>query len=125
MLDPFLTVDGTIASHNDVPQILKIMSKRKDYLDKNYCIELLSNPRNSRQIMESISKKMGLILLRVWLSGSSKDDNGKVLTEVILKLLKRLPTPSFEDLKQSKIGNAVKLAGNVGTIDGNYSIFKK
>lgn len=63
---------------------------------------------------------MGLILLRVWLSSASKDDNGNILTEVILKLLKRLPTPSFEDLKQSKIGNAVKLAGNAGTLDGNF-----
>jgi hypothetical protein len=53
LLDPFLTGDGSIMSHNDIPQILKIMSKRKDYLDKNYCIDLLSNPRNSKQIMES------------------------------------------------------------------------
>jgi hypothetical protein len=52
LLDPFLSADRSILSHNDVPQILKIMSKRKDYLDKYYCIDLLSNPRNSRQIMD-------------------------------------------------------------------------
>ena len=67
---------------------------------------------------------MGLILLRVWLSSASKDDNGNILTEVILKLLKRLPTPTFDDLKQSKIGNAVKLAGNAGTLDGNFGYNK-
>jgi hypothetical protein len=65
---------------------------------------------------------MGLILLRVWLTTASKDDNGNVLTEVILKLLKKLPTPSFDDLKQSKIGNAVKVAGNIGTIDGKIKV---
>lgn len=52
LLDPYLTNDGSIASHNDIPQILKIMSKRRDYLDKYYSIDLLSNQRNTRQIME-------------------------------------------------------------------------
>ena len=61
---------------------------------------------------------MVLILLKVWLSNALKDDNGNILTENILKLLKLLPTPSLDDLKQSKIGNAVKSAGNNGTIDG-------
>jgi hypothetical protein len=65
---------------------------------------------------------MGLILLRVWLTSASKDDNGNVLTDSILKLIRKLPTPSFDDLKHSKIGQAVKVAGNTGTTDGKINV---